>query len=85
MQVSSINACRSQINFIRPISKLVYVDEILGDLGRHRTVLDVHEDSSTKSTMRLVTEVAFRKRSNAFARSIRGRRYIYCLTGLYLE
>ena len=38
---------------------------MLGDLGReNRSVLDAHEDSSTKSTTQFASEVEFRKRSN---------------------
>jgi glycerol-3-phosphate dehydrogenase (NAD(P)+) len=47
-----------------PLSKLAYVDEMLGDLGaKDHSALNVHEDLSTKSTTQLATEVEFSKRS----------------------
>ena len=49
-----------QIN--RPLSKLASEDKMLGDLGReNRNVLDVHENSSTKSTTQFASEVEFQK------------------------
>ena len=48
----------------RPLSKLASKDKTLGDLGtQNRSVLDIHEGSSTKSTTQFASKVEFRKSS----------------------
>jgi tRNA modification GTPase len=49
----------------RPLQKLACEDEMLGDLGaENRSVFNIHEDSSTKSTQQLASQVEFPERSN---------------------
>ncbi len=48
--------------FIRPLSKLASVRGFEGDSERRTAVYkEVHEDSSTESTRKSLTEVEFRK------------------------
>ena len=48
----------------RLLSKLACEDKLQEDLGaQNRNVLDIHEDSSTKSTQRFASEVELQKRS----------------------
>jgi UDP-N-acetylmuramoylalanine--D-glutamate ligase len=49
----------------RPLRKLACEDEMLGDLGAEpQVVLNIHEDSSKKSTQQFASQVEFPKRSN---------------------
>jgi hypothetical protein len=46
----------------RLLSELASASKMLGDFGaQNRSVLNIHEDSSTKSTPQFAVEVEFRK------------------------
>jgi predicted RNA-binding protein with PUA-like domain len=56
----------------RPVSKLAYVDELRGDLGaQNPSILNIHEDSTTKSTTQVASEAEFRNVSHK-EREIKG-------------
>jgi excinuclease ABC subunit C len=72
-QLSAVSSELERLGMLsdnRPLSKLISVDELRGDLGaQNLSVLNVHEDSSTQSTTQAATEVEFRKWSNVVAMS----------------
>ena len=67
--------------YTRLLSKLAYVRQMQGAYGaQKRTVLFVHEHSSTRATLQLITLVEFQKKSSALSYNLMTVviNYVFC-------